>query len=513
MATMGAMVRALERFADRPALVTEAEGELTYAELLTLTNRFAAGLLAAGLRPGDRFAFLLPNGARIVAAYYACATTGIIGVPLGTRLLEDDLVHQLTDSGAVAVLYAPEFAERAAGLAPRVPGVRLWIGGPGGPGETTIEDFLAAAADSDPGIEVRPEDPYCVMYTGGTTGVSKAAIQTQESWAYCIGDTVEQLGIVADDRHAVVLPMTHAAWFTAAAHLDAGARTHLPAGWDPEGLLALTEAERLTKLHMLPTLLGDLLTVAERGRPDVSSVGLVSLAGSPIPVEMYRRAQAIFGDVICNIYGLTEASGPVTYLLPAEMNEARLKSGGRTATGVEARIDADPDAPPENAGTGEILLRGPQMTPGYLNRPDETAAAYDGEWFHTGDIGYLDPDGFLYIVDRKKEMVKTGGFNVYPKEVEEALYAHPDVIEAAVFGVPDAKWMEALRACVVLRQGSTADGEELREFVRERVAGYKVPKEIHVVDALPRTNFGKFDKKALQKRYTSHPATQKEKTA
>ncbi len=503
MATMGEMVRALERFAERPALVTEAEGELTYADLLALTNRFANGLLAAGLEPGDRFAFLLPNGARIVAAYYACATTGIVGVPLGTRLLEDDLVHQLRDSGAVAVMYAPEFADRVAGLAPRVPGVRLWIGGQEeGPGaKPAIEDFLAAADERDPGIEVGPDDPYCVMYTGGTTGVSKAAIQTQESWAYCIRDTVAQLGIVADDRHAVVLPMTHAAWFTAAGHLEAGARTHLLVSWDPERLLALTEAEGLTKLHMLPTLLGDLLTVAERERPDVSTVGLVSLAGSPIPVEMYRRAQAIFGDVICNIYGLTEASGPVTYLLPADLNEERLKSGGRTGTGVEMRIEADPEAPPENAGIGEILLRGPQMTPGYLNRPEETAAAYEGDWFHTGDIGYIDEEGFLYIVDRKKEMVKTGGFNVYPKEVEEALYAHPDVIEAAVFGVPDPKWIEALQACVVLRPGSTADAAELREFTREGIAGYKVPKEIHVVEALPRTNFGKFDKKALQMKY------------
>lgn len=507
MATMGEMVRALERFADRPALVTEEEGELTYADLLALTHHFANGLLAAGLEPGDRFAFLLPNGARIVAAYYACATTGIVGVPLGTRLLEDDLVHQLTDSGAVAVMYAPEFAEKAAGLAPRVPGVRLWIGGPEGPGaKPAIEDFFAAADDADPGIEVGPDDPYCVMYTGGTTGVSKAAIQTQESWAFCIRDTVDQLGIVAGDRHAVVLPMTHAAWFTAAAHLEAGARTHLLVRWDPEELLALTEAERLTKLHMLPTLLGDLLTVAERDRPDVSSVGLVSLAGSPIPLEMYRRAQAIFGEVICNIYGLTEASGPVTYLLPADMNEERLKSGGRTGTGVEVRIEADPEAPPENAGIGEILLRGPQMTPGYLNRPEETAAAYEGEWFHTGDIGYVDEDGFLYIVDRKKEMVKTGGFNVYPKEVEEALYAHPDVIEAAVFGVPDPKWIEALQACVVLRAGAETSGGELREFTRTGVAGYKVPKEIHVVDALPRTNFGKLDKKVLQQRYAEEAA-------
>ncbi|HYC82122.1 MAG TPA: acyl-CoA synthetase, partial [Solirubrobacterales bacterium] len=188
-------------------------------------------------------------------------------------------------------------------------------------------------------------------------------------------------------------------------------------------------------------------------------------------------------------------------LLPAEMNEERLRSGGRVGRGVELRIEPDPDAPPESAGTGEIMLRGPQLTPGYLNRPEETAAAYRDGWFATGDVGYLDEDGFLYIVDRKKEMVKTGGFNVYPKEVEEAIYAHPDVVEAAVFGVPDRRWIEALTAAVVTRPGAALEGEEIRAFCRGRLAGYKVPKTVHVVEALPRTNFGKFDKKALQKRY------------
>ncbi|HZO07204.1 MAG TPA: AMP-binding protein, partial [Solirubrobacterales bacterium] len=420
---IGQMIADQARFGERTALVAGGR-RLTYAELLERAERLAAGLRELGVEPGQRFAFLLPNGFEIVTAYYGCALSGIVGVPLATRLTDEDLVHQLADSGAVAVLFDEQFASRVETVHDRAPGVRHWIGFAAVPGAISPEGVLAGAApESSLGGAVvdRLDDPFCVMFTGGTTGVSKAAIQTQRAWGACIADTVEQLGIEAGDRHAVVLPMTHAAWFTAAAHLAVGAETHLLERWDPVALLELTEAVRLTKLHMMPTLLGDLLTALGERPTDVSSVGLLSLAGSPIPLDLYRRARAAFGEVIANIYGLTEAAGPVTYLVPAELNEDRLRSGGRTGRYVEIEI-ADEGADEEGHTVGEVRLRGPQLTPGYLNRSEETAAAYEGEWFCTGDIGYLDEDGFLFIVDRKKDMVKTGGFNVYPKEIEEVLY-------------------------------------------------------------------------------------------
>lgn len=499
---IGERVRLLDRFGERTALVAGGEA-LSYAELQARSYRLGNALLRAGLDPGDRFAFLLPNGAEIVTAYYACATTGVVGVPLGTRLSDDEVLHQIDDSGTRAVLFGPSFAEAAERLAERAAGVEIWIGEGGPAGATRPEEFLAGAAEAPPDVPLDGRDPFCVMYTGGTTGVSKAALQTQEGWGACIADTIEQFGIEAGDRHAVVLPMTHAAWFTAAAHLEVGAVTHVFERWEPEALLELTERERLTKLHILPTLLGDLLGALERRPSDLASVGLVSLAGSAIPLEMFRRARAAFGDVIANIYGLTEASGPATYLRPVDLNEDRLVSGRRTGRYLELRIEPEPD----DDGLGEILLRGPQITPGYLGRPEETAAAFRDGWFATGDIGRLDADGFLYVVDRKKEMVKTGGFNVYPKEVEEVLYDHPEVVEAAVFGIADERWMEALSAAIVLRDGSAAGAEEIREFSRARLSGYKVPKRIHVVAALPRTNFGKFDKKELARRFASGAVT------
>jgi acyl-CoA synthetase (AMP-forming)/AMP-acid ligase II len=233
------------------------------------------------------------------------------------------------------------------------------------------------------------------MYTGGTTGPSKAAVQTQRAWAACLLDTVAQLHYRADDRHVVVLPMTHAAWFTLGAHLLVGAKTHIMSRWDPSALLGLVEREQLTTLHMIPTLLTDLLANPNLAECDLSS------------------------------------------------------EGGKL---------------------GEIALRGPQITSGYLNRPAETAEAFHGEWFRTGDVGYVGPDGFLYIVDRKKDMIKSGGFNVYPKEVEEVLYQHPAVREAAVVGVPDPKWMEAVVAAVVLEIEAPVTSADLVAYCRERLA-------------------------------------------
>jgi acyl-CoA synthetase (AMP-forming)/AMP-acid ligase II len=341
------------------------------------------------------------------------------------------------------------------------------------------------------------------MFTGGTTGVSKAAILTHGGWACCVIDTVSQLGLQASDRHAVVLPMTHAAWFTLAAHLHVGAVTHLPLSWDPKRYLELVERERLTTLHMIPTLLGDLVEVV--GVHDVSSARLLTVAGSPMPLEMYRRARRVFGDILGNIYGLTEATGPVTYLLPDDMTDEKIRSGGRAGRFIEIDIrDEQEDAENAYGGVrvGEIALRGPQITPGYLNRPEETSAAFVDGWFCTGDIGYLDADGFLFILDRKKDMIKSGGFNIYPKEIEEVLYRHPSVFEAAVIGLPDPRWIEVVTAVVAVNDPSIGVAE-LESHCREHLSGYKVPKAIHLLAALPRTDFGKFDKKQLQHRFSA----------
>jgi acyl-CoA synthetase (AMP-forming)/AMP-acid ligase II len=492
---IGPMVASWRRYGNRPALVSHGR-VVTYTELLDDAGRLGTGLQALGVQPGEAFAFLLPNGVDIISCYLACALSGIVGVPLAPRLTVDDLAHQIDDSGAVALLYADRWSDVANELNQRSPDVRVMVG-------EHEADSVRAPGHPTPQPQTTGDDPFCVMYTGGTTGTSKAAIQTQRAWAACLSDTVEQFGLNADDRHATVLPLTHAAWFSLGAHLHVGAVTHIVERWDPAAYLELVETEHLTVLHLIPTLLGDVLAAHESAPTDVSSARLLTLAGAPIPTEMFHRGRRVFGEIIGNIYGLTEAAGPVTYLLPQDLNEEKLRSGGRVGRYVELQIIDAADDPDGGPALGEIALRGPQLTPGYLNRPEETATAFRDGWFCTGDIGYVDDAGFLFIIDRKKEMVKSGGFNVYPQEVENVLYRNDEVVEAAVFGVPDPKWIEALVACVVLREGTTLDESGLIAYCRATLPGYKTPKVVQIVDALPRTGFGKFDKKALRQRFVT----------
>ncbi len=498
---MGRLMERLAARGDRTALVV-GDRHVSYAELAETSDRLANALLALGIRPGERLAFAYPNGVEIVACYLACAKSGIVGVPLARRLTEEEAEFELRDSGAVAVVCPGEWASRMlAGRRDSLPALRRVIR------DDELGALLAGASAAPPQVELAPEDPFCVMYTGGTTGTAKAAVQTQASWGACVETVAEVWGLTPEDRHVLVLPMTHVAWFTCAACLHAGARVTVMPEWDPDAVLRTAAEQRATTLNMIPTMLGDLLGAVERsGGADLSSLRLLTVAGSSMPLEMFHRARRAFGPIIGNIYGMTETSGPVTYLLPQDMREDTILSGGRPGKYVELAVLDGDDRPTDGTEPGEIGLRGPQITAGYLGRSDETADALRGGWFHTGDIGYVDDDGFVYIVDRKKDMIKSGGFNVYPKEIEEVLYRHPDVIEAAVIGLPDPRWIEAVHAVVVVRRGSAADAGLLDAHCRAELSGYKVPKAIHFAGSLPRTPVGKFDKRALRREYGDREA-------
>jgi acyl-CoA synthetase (AMP-forming)/AMP-acid ligase II len=503
---MGRLMERLASRADRTALLVGGR-HVSYGELAARSDRLANALGELGIRKGERVAFAYPNGDEIVVCYLACAKSGVVGVPLARRLTEEEAEFELRDSGAVAVICPGEWADYMLGGRDRLPGLRHVIrDGGDAADDVDLAALLAAASPEPPAVELAPEDPFCVMYTGGTTGTAKAAVQTQASWAACVDTVVDVWAITPEDRHVIVLPMTHVAWFTCAAYLHAGGRVTVLPQWDPAAVLRTVAEQQITTLNMIPTMLGDLLTAVERaGETDLSSLRLLTVAGSSMPLEMFHRARRAFGRIVGNIYGMTETSGPVTYLLPQDMREDTILSGGRAGKYVELAVLGDDDRPTD--GTGEIGLRGPQITTGYLDRPEESAAALAGGWFHTGDIGYVDDDGFVYVVDRKKDMIKSGGFNVYPKEVEEVLYRHPDVLEAAVIGLPDARWIEAVHAVVVVREGAGTDAADLAGHCRAALARYKVPKAIHLAGALPRTPVGKFDKRALRREYGAREAT------
>jgi acyl-CoA synthetase (AMP-forming)/AMP-acid ligase II len=503
---MGRLMEQLEGHGDRTALVTDS-GDATFRELTERSNRLANALLALGVRAGERVAFAFGNGPEIVGCYLACAKSGIVGVPISERLTEDEVLFELDDSEAVALICYASWAERMLGRRAELRALRLVICDRPRAGCLVLAEVEAAASPALPGADLRPSDLFCVMYTGGTTGVTKAALQTHENWAASVETVVETLALRPEDRHVVVLPMAYVAWFTVPAHLYAGAQVTIASRWDPAAVLRTVGEQGITTLNMIPTMLGDLLAAVEAGEPAaLGTLRLLTVAGSPMSLDLLRRAQRTFGPIIGNLYGMTETSGPVSYLLPEDLRDETIVSGGRPSRHVEVAVLDESDRLTSGSTPGEIVLRGPQVTPGYLNRTEETDAAFAGGWFHTGDVGYLGDDRFLYIVDRKKDMIKSGGFNVYPQEVEEVLYRHSDVIEAAVIGVPDPRWMEAVQAIVVVRGSASVRPADLIAHCRPQLARHKVPKVIHIVDRLPRTGQGKFDKRELRRRFADAAA-------
>jgi acyl-CoA synthetase (AMP-forming)/AMP-acid ligase II len=504
--TMAGMMSVLASRGERLALET-TEGQVSYQELSGRGDRLARALLDLGVKRGERFAFALPNGARIVECYLACARSGIVAVPLSERLSDAEFIYEVDDAEAVALLYAVGARRLVEATRGRLPSVRWLISDADQESELSVSALTARVSDAVLDVHPQPQDIFSVMYTGGTTGLSKAALHTQQSWAASLLTTVEEWRLNEDDRHLVVLPMSHVSWFSTASVLLAGGTAYLHQGWDPAAVVEAVERERITTLNMIPTMLGDLLeAIAARRDSDLSSLRLVTVAGSPMPPEMYRRAHSILGPIVGNIYGLTETSGPVTYLLPEDLNDSRLRSGGRAGRFVQLAILGEEGEVTDGSRPGEIALRGPQITVGYLNRPEESEQAFRNTWFLTGDIGHIDQDGFVYIVDRRKDMVKSGGYNVYPKEVEEVIYTHPDVLEAAVFGVPDPRWIEAVHGAVVIQPGAALTEDLLRAYCRNELPGYKVPKVIHFERELPRTPVGKFDKANLKRRYEKDAA-------
>lgn len=479
---------------DLDSLALVADGAtVTYAQLAERSDALATRLTGLSFGVGDRVAFMAPNSIATVCCYLACAKAGFVAVPMSIRASVEELAFQLTDAAPVVLIHPPQLTETVrdavsrAGSAPlvlEISDANLWS--------------ISSHTEEVPPVLVTENDVFSIMYTGGTTGVAKAAVQSHAAWTSAVRNVVSTWELTASDRHACVLPMSHVAWFTVAAHLNVGAQSWLISRWDPQALLDLVAAEAITTLNLIPTMLNDLVVEATARPRDVSSLRLLTVAGSPMPPELYARAERTFGPIIGNIYGLTETSGPVTFLMPQELASGRVNSAGRPGPGVEVAIFNTAGTPAAGASEGEILLRGPQVITEYLNKPDETELALRNGWFHTGDVGRFDDEGFLYILDRSKDMIKSGGFNVYPKEIEDVLYSHPAVLEAAVIGAPDPKWMESAVAYVALREGASVTEETLRGHCRAKLANYKVPKSIEFAQSIPRTSVGKFDKKALR---------------
>ncbi|MEU6539112.1 long-chain fatty acid--CoA ligase [Streptomyces sp. NPDC047000] len=485
-------------------MVAQEDRHLTVRQLHLRVVRLAAGLTELGIRRGDVVALLLYNRPEFLELVYAASRIGAVLLPLNYRLSEEEWQYILGHSRARAVITEPEFApamERSAGLLTDLEH-RILVGGAPTASWTGYEAMLAAhkGARVEP-VDVGTEDLHRLMYTSGTTSRPKGVRITYGNLQAKNLAHIVHFGLTAADTTLVCGPLYHVGGLDmpGLATLYAGGAVVLQRRFDPVGVLEAIGRHRVTNLWLAPAMVNQVLEVPGRDGYDTTSVRFVLGGGEKTPEPVLRRIMTAFPNAwYADAYGLTETVSGDTFL-DREHALTKLGSVGRPVPHTRVRIVDDEGREVRAGELGEITLHGPKVFAGYWRDEKATATALRDGWFHTGDIGHLDEDGYLYIDDRKKDMIVSGGENIATPEVERVLYEHPAVLEAAVVGLTHPRWGEVPRAFVVVRPGAAAGAEELREFCRTRLARFKVPARFDFVDVLPRTPSGKVLKRTLRK--------------
>ena len=487
----------------------------SYAQFNERANRHANGLIALGLKRGDRVAVLMNNNVEAVEALAATAKTGMIHVPINFRLSAREVRTVLEHSGSSVLLIDAEYAAlvepSGAGAALR----KLIVVRPGEPA-SEYERWLAAQSSAEPDIDVTANDDFFICYTSGATGDSKGVLhQHRQSIAHA---PVVNLSYGLDASSKLLLVYPHnsiasinmfyvPAWLCGAAVVLTDQRHFNAERW-----LALVEQEKVTHCHLVPTMLFRILESERLKSTDCSSLRTIGYGSAPMPTERVERLMAAFGNILIQGYGMTEVSSIAAILDKKDHLDAilhrreRLNACGRAAFGCEVRVVDDDAKDVAPGAVGEIVFRGAQLMSGYWNDPEKTAETIKGGWLYSGDMARLDADGYIYIVDRKKDLIISGGANISSREVEEALYWHPSVREAGVIGRADEEWGERPHAFISLFPGAKATAEELIAFCRERIAHYKCPAGIDIIDELPKNAVGKILKTELRARLRAIPA-------
>jgi fatty-acyl-CoA synthase len=514
--------RAAAAYPEKIALVCGST-KLSYRELAGRVGRLVAALRASGVKPGERVALLHRNCHRALESYFAAVHAGAVLVPLNYRLTARDLAYIIDDTECRALIADTAWASLAADALGRARSrcEIIWSRPADDDAGEIADGYEAALASVNPALTLDPaveeNDPVNIYYTSGTTGHQKGVVLTHRNIYSHALSTIAELTLSDGDVWAHVAPMFHLAdaWATWAMTW-VGARHVMVGRFDPPYVLKTLDEAEVTVTNLIPTMLNDLVN-----SPDATSYGYKSLrllmsGGAPIAPQLVRRLIETFRCEYVQTYGLTETSPYLTFSLlkehlrrlpPERQMDYRVKTG-RAALGVKLRVvdERGQEVPPDGQTVGEIIAQGDRITPGYWRLPEATAEAFRDGWFHTGDLATIDAEGYVNIVDRKKDAILTGGELVFTTEVENALYEHPAVLEVAVIGLPDERWGEAVSAVVVLKAGASATEAEIADHCRRRIASYKCPRSVQFIDALPRTGSGKIFKKALRDRYESRQA-------
>ena len=502
--------KAVRHYADRVA-VKHGDRALTYRDLGTQVNRLANALLGLGLAHGDRVALLMWNCPEYVVCDFAVAKAGLVKVPLNHLLTGDDVLFRIQDSEASAVICDEPFAPMVTELAGRCPSLRHRICITGSRREaapfTPFEALVARGSSRPPSAPVSHEDLVGIMYTGGTTGRSKGVMHTHKSVIAIGYSEIVEMDIGWREVMLQMAPLPHATQFMLLPGLLRGGTHVIMRKFDPDELLRIVEQERVSWTFLVPTMIYVLLDDPALPKYSQASLRTIIYGAAPMSPDKLERAIERLGPLFLQVYAQMEVANQATTLTKDAHVEAlatargRLASCGRPIAMAQLRVVDEHDVELPVGQPGEIVVRGPHMMRGYWRRPEETATTMRGGWIHTTDIARVDEDGYFYIVDRAKDMIISGGMNVYSVEVENALMEHPAVREACVIGAPDEKWGEAVNALVVLREGAVLEAGELMAFCSRRLAAYSRPKAIEFVSEIPKTPYGKMDKKAMRQRY------------
>ena len=499
-------------FADEEAFVYGPQ-RITFSQFNARVNSLIHALGSSGVKEGDGIGILSWNCLEYVYFYGAAMKGGFIASPFSPRLNREELEYLINYSEANTLFVGPELVETVSSLRSRLPKIKYYISLEGSAPDMIPHDELLATYPSDePDTDVHRDDPYLIFYTSGTTGVPRGSLYTHRRKLDNTRIKALEIGVKAEDKHIMVLPFFHIGGDSQVwpFFYVGGCNVIMPQrSFDPGATLRTIQDEKATDIQIVPTQLFAMLAREDLKQYDLSSLKRIYYAASPMPVALLRQGLETFGPIFAQGYGQTE-SGPQICSLPREDHQVLdrpleeqevLGSCGQPSIGVHVRIvdKKNNDVVPRTVG--EIILQSDSIMVEYWHKPEETREVIIDGWLHTGDLGYYDENGFIYIVDRKKDMIVTGGENVYPREIEEILYLHPGIAEVAVIGIPDPVWVERVHAVVVLKADTAAHESEIIAFCKEQVASYKAPKSVEFVESLPKNPQGKILKRELRERY------------
>lgn len=502
------LTRTARSFPEREGLVVEGQ-RLTFRDLNERVNRLANALLSEGLKKGDRVGLVFYNSLAYFESYLALYKAGLVWVRLNYRLSSPELINMMRDAQAHVLIHGAEFQQAADEICRALPDVTLRVRQGEGKG-LDYESFLSSGNKEDPSVEVCEDDLCDIWYTSGTTGEPKGIMITHRNVLTCTQFLLSDVyWITEEDKLLTVGALSHAGSVRVLPFLLRGALNVLHKRFDPLETFKTIEKERITDISTVPTMLFALMDHPERGNYDLRSLKTITYAGAPTPVERIKEAVKIFGPILDQSFGQAESIITITHLPKHEHlyennpeREKRLSSVGREYPGVEIKVVDDSGEECRPGEIGEVITRSDLVMKGYWNRPEQTAEALKNGWLYTGDLGYRDEKGYLYLMDRKHGKIITGGLNVYPREVEEVLAQHEAIAEVSVFGTPDPKWGEAITAAVTLRSGKEASEQKLIAFCKNKLASYKTPKKIYFLESLPKNAYGKILTRELRERFS-----------